>query len=96
MPPQIERTPSTAARCNTTSLRWQAAASTIATTPLIIQDIVFQSQRTMSVDLQPKLQREGGGFEYTLVRVTWMCTLVVSKVTKLLNEKDGLRDMIRN
>lgn len=64
MLPQTERTPSTAARCNETSHHWLAAVvpTPPTTTPLIIQDIMFQRQGTNSEDLQPNLG--GRRFEY--------------------------------
>lgn len=71
MPAQTERrTPSPAARCN----KNQAGNLLLPlpppfpATPVIIRDMVFRSQRTMS---EPKVG-EGAGLKAPSVRLTWM------------------------
>lgn len=67
---EIRRTPSPAARCN----KNQAGNLLLSlpppfpATPVIIQDMVFHSQRTMS---EPKVG-EGAGLNAPSVRLTWM------------------------
>lgn len=91
----LKQRTSTEVRCNDSRRRPLAAVipATIAT-PLIIQDMMFQSQRTMSEDRLPNLVREEV-WKHIRKRDLHVPSRLVG-VYKAASWKAGLRERIRN